>query len=265
MVAETGRGPARNGLSWPAGCGDFVEIGGHTIVPLMLAFLILAAPLAFGSEAARIGCEDARAKQLIGEKGLVFLDVRSPAEFADGHIGKALNVPEGRLGSAQLPAEGRIVVYCSEDPCALTDNAHRSLVELGYTNAVILAGGLGRWKELGYPLVKGVPRAAAPRPGRLSPQQVRARLDKGDLTVVDVRPATEYATGHLPGALGAPVEKLVASTFSAPRDRDVLVYDASPERSRAAAERLLAAGYKVFEMPGGLMGWIKRKYPLDVR
>lgn len=231
----------------------------------MLAFLLLAAPLAFAADAARISCEEARTKQLAGEKGLVFLDVRSPAEFADGHIGKALNVPEGRLGSAQLPAEGRIVVYCSEDPCALTDNARSSLVELGYANVSILEGGLGRWKQLGYPLVKGIPKEAAPRPGRLSPQQVRARLSKGDLTVVDVRPATEFATGHLPGALGAPVEKLVASGFGAPRDRDVLVYDASPERSRAAAERLLAAGYRVFEMPGGLMGWIKRKYPLEVR
>jgi phage shock protein E len=58
--------------------------------------------------------DGAAAKKIVAEGGLL-LDVRSPEEFADGHIEGARNVPvneiEGMLGS--LPKDKAIVVYCA--------------------------------------------------------------------------------------------------------------------------------------------------------
>jgi rhodanese-related sulfurtransferase len=70
--------------------------------------------------------------------GAVVVDVRSPAEFAQGHVPGALNLPvdglAGRL--AELPAERMVVVYCasgarSARAAALLRGAGRTVVDAG--------------------------------------------------------------------------------------------------------------------------------------
>jgi len=54
------------------------------------------------------------AKNLVAQ-GAVLLDVRSPSEFASGHLSGAKNIPVQELGSRlkELPPKGKtIVVYC---------------------------------------------------------------------------------------------------------------------------------------------------------
>ena len=97
---------------------------------------------------------DAReAKRMIDEGVDAIVDVRSPQEFASGHIPGALLVPVETIGSeqpAQLPdTAARLVVYCR--------SGHRSkiaalrLAALGYTDIYDVAGGVMRWP---YDLVK---------------------------------------------------------------------------------------------------------------
>ncbi len=59
------------------------------------------------------GVSGAEAKKLVSS-GALLLDVRTPEEFADGHIEGAQNVPLGVLEGAmsQLPKNRTIVVYC---------------------------------------------------------------------------------------------------------------------------------------------------------
>lgn len=56
-----------------------------------------------------------QAKKLVAE-GALLVDVRSPGEFAGGHLPGALNVPVGNIGgqAADLVKKGKpIVVYCA--------------------------------------------------------------------------------------------------------------------------------------------------------
>jgi len=55
----------------------------------------------------------ARAKAMVAA-GAVLLDVRSPGEFAGGHLPNALNIPISQLGSriGEVPAGSKVVVYC---------------------------------------------------------------------------------------------------------------------------------------------------------
>ncbi|KIF01669.1 transporter, partial [Streptomyces sp. RSD-27] len=48
--------------------------------------------------------------------------------------------------------------------------------------------------------------ASAPSPAAMDVERARARLP--ELTVVDVRTPAEYASGHLPGALNVPLDRL---------------------------------------------------------
>ncbi len=58
--------------------------------------------------------DGAAAKKIVADGGLL-LDVRSPEEFADGHIEGARNIPVNEIGAAlaTLPKDKAIVVYCA--------------------------------------------------------------------------------------------------------------------------------------------------------
>ncbi|MYV47308.1 rhodanese-like domain-containing protein [Streptomyces sp. SID2888] len=104
---------------------------------------------------------------------LTVIDVRTPGEYASGHLPGALNIPLDSLRSA-LPeiraAAGRadVLVVCasgnrSRNACAL-------LAEHG-TAAATLVGGTKAWAAEGYDLQR--PAACAPRSGWSMERQVR--------------------------------------------------------------------------------------------
>lgn len=86
----------------------------------------------------------ARAHQLVNEEGALLVDVRSPGEFAGGHIPGALNVPLQELGSRapELSKKGKpIVVYCASG--MRSASATRVLQRAGAT--VFDLGAMSRW------------------------------------------------------------------------------------------------------------------------
>jgi rhodanese-related sulfurtransferase len=79
-----------------------------------------------------------------GSGGYVLLDVRSPAEYASGHIPTAVNIPYDTIGPNSLAADkGELVItYCVSGRRASI--AETTLRSLGYTN-VVNFGGIGKW------------------------------------------------------------------------------------------------------------------------
>jgi rhodanese-related sulfurtransferase len=58
--------------------------------------------------------------------------------------------------------------------------------------------------------------------------ELRRRLDRGEATVIDVRPRPEYDAGHIPGARSVPLDELDASLDSLPDDRAIVAYCRGP-------------------------------------
>ncbi|MPY52822.1 rhodanese-like domain-containing protein [Streptomyces acidicola] len=85
---------------------------------------------------------------------LTVIDVRTPAEYASGHLPGALNIPLDDLRRA-LPAiegaasRGDLLVVCASG--ARSENACRTLAEHGIA-AATLAGGTGAWAAAGHEL-----------------------------------------------------------------------------------------------------------------
>ena len=82
------------------------------------------------------------------------LDVRTPEEFAEGHIAGAINIDVQsddfqQLAEKELSKDSPIYVYCRSGRRSLT--AARILDRLGY-NVVNLNGGIIKWKEEGLPI-----------------------------------------------------------------------------------------------------------------
>ena len=76
--------------------------------------------------------------------------------------------------------------------------------------------------------------------------------------LVDVRTPAEFAAGHIPEAKNIDVrgdnfDREAKATLS--KERPVAVYCRSGARSKTAARRLAAMGYRVYELNTGFMNW----------
>ena len=83
--------------------------------------------------------------------GSTFLDVREPDEYEQGTIPGAIHLPRGHLEfqvEGKLPDKGApVVVYCAGGMRSAF--AAKTMVDLGYSDVVSMAGGFNRWKDAG--------------------------------------------------------------------------------------------------------------------
>ncbi len=94
--------------------------------------------------------------ELIADTNAVLLDVRTAAEFTEGHIKGAILIDQGQSdfvekAKATLPIDKKIAVYCRSG--RRSANAAGKLANVGY-KCVNLKGGILVWKEAGMPVTK---------------------------------------------------------------------------------------------------------------
>jgi adenylyltransferase/sulfurtransferase len=101
-------------------------------------------------------------ERLRSETPPLFVDIRPPDEWQEGHIPGAILAPRNNLESrfeGLVPDRSRpIVVYCSGGTRSAF--AAKTLQELGYEDVVNLASGFADWKRNGYDVV--MPRTLSP-------------------------------------------------------------------------------------------------------
>ncbi len=86
--------------------------------------------------------------------------------------------------------------------------------------------------------------------------QAFASAMNGDYLLLDVRTQEEYDEGHIEGALLIPHNELAGRLDEIKEYDKVLVYCASGNRSVAASQILMNAGYKeVYNLAGGYSAW----------
>lgn len=101
---------------------------------------------------------------------------------------------------------------------------------------------------------------------QVTPQEtMRLRDEHPGMVVIDCREPNEWNLGRVPGALFIPRGILESNIESAvPRDRKVVIYCASGNRSALAAETLGQMGYAdVASMSGGFRGWVEAGGDVD--
>lgn len=110
-----------------------------------------------------------------------------------------------------------------------------------------LFGGVG---TSGHPLVQ--------------PAEYKARyMDaKTPHTLIDVRTPEEFAAGYIPGAINISLQELQQKMNRIPKDKPVIVYCRSGNRSAFAANLLMQAGYtEVYDL-GGIIDWARQGLPV---
>jgi len=96
-------------------------------------------------------------------------------------------------------------------------------------------------------------------------REVLARLKNGLVTVLDVRPAEEFAAGHLPGAINVQVEKLQTYLSKLPKRKEVIAYCRGPYclMSFEAVEKLRKRGFKAKRLADGYPEWRAAGLPVE--
>ena len=87
--------------------------------------------------------------------------------------------------------------------------------------------------------------------------ELLARLDRGDVVLVDVRPSEEFDAGHIEGARSIPIDELQARLAELPDDREIVAYCRGPFCGYApeAVRRLHAAGRTARRLEQGWPEW----------
>ena len=115
---------------------------------------MLLRPLLAG--AAQGGISAAEAVQLMNREKAVVVDVREQAEFAEGHLVGARNIPLAEI-EARLPATVKnkalpVILVCKSG--ARSASALATAKKLGYAQAASLAGGILAWQAAKLPVEK---------------------------------------------------------------------------------------------------------------
>ena len=190
----------------------------------------------------------------------VLLDVRSAADFGAAHVPGSVNIGLGgqfaMWAGSLIPLNAPIILIA--DTGAQVDESVVRLARVGIENVKgYLAGGVQSWRDAGLPV--GTIE-------QVSVAELKEKMADGDLQIVDVRRPAEYAGGHVPRAVNAPLASLEKSVGPLPLEKDKLtaVICAGGYRSSAAASLLQQKGFSnLLNVSGGTGAWINAGYPVE--
>ena len=222
-----------------------------------------------------VSVQDVKA-MLKSNEVFAFFDVREEGEFSiKGHPLFATPLPLSRLEPrvfALLPDPKTRVVLMDAGDEGENGRANRGaarLKQMGYSNVVVMKGGLKAWADAGCEVFTGVnvPSKAFGEvvehdndTPRIDAADLQKLIDaKADMVILDSRPMPEFNNMSIPTGIDCPGAELVYRVKDfAPRPETLVVVNcAGRTRSIIGAQSLINAGLpnKVMALKNGTMGW----------
>jgi rhodanese-related sulfurtransferase len=101
--------------------------------------------------------------------------------------------------------------------------------------------------------------------GSVDPSSATVMINQRDAAVIDVRPAADFAKGHIINAVNVPMNGFKKQTGALSRYKSgpVIVNCRSGSQSQAACHVLRKAGFdEVYNLKGGILAWESANLPL---
>lgn len=194
----------------------------------------------------RMRADDLRA--IDGRKAAI-IDTRPWDAFREGHVPNALSIGltknfNSDAGSFLQDTDPIYLIIAPEQ----VEFAVRQLIRVGLDRIEgwFDANELNQFESAATPLVS-TPCIAA--------TEADALAESSHVHVLDVRRATEFADGHIPGATNVAHTRLAARLDELPRDKHLLVNCHSGVRSARSCAFLERMGYQVTNLDGGIVAW----------
>lgn len=136
------------------------------------------------------------------------------------------------------------------------------------TDVIALLSALGRVGERNVAEIKLIMATYFRAQDSLEPvsrKELVERLRGGTVTLLDVRPADEFALGHLPGAVNVPLDRLDAALAGLATDHTVIAYCRGPYciLSFEAVAKLRLCGVEAYRLEDGYPEWKAAGLPVE--
>lgn len=144
-ACSSGRSGNDNDAASGAGSTQVARLDPTTTLPIGVTTPFAVHPVDVGT-----------AQALAADPSVIVVDVRTPAEFAEGHIDRAVLVDFDAPGFgdriAKFDRSAAYLVYCHSGN--RSGQATAVMADLGFTNINDLDGGISVWQAAGAPIVK---------------------------------------------------------------------------------------------------------------
>jgi rhodanese-related sulfurtransferase len=202
---------------------------------------------------------------------IAIVDAREEGSFHAKHLLMASCLPLSRLeliAPSLLPRRSAPIVVCDAGD-GLAERAAARLIEGGWSDVAVLAGGVAAWEAAGFPVYSGVhvPSKAfaevveheCATPWITAEELARRQRAGENLAVFDSRSYEEYHSNSIPGAVSVPGAELVYrfQELAPSPDTFVVVNCGGRTRSIIGAQSLIDAQVpnKVVSLKDGTMAW----------
>lgn len=176
----------------------------------------------------------------------LILDVRSPEDFAKGHIPRSVFIG---IDGSFAPWAGTLIADTSQEillvaPHGREEEVITRLSRVGFDHTLgYLQGGIESWLGAGkeFDTVESVPA-----------QIFKDKLGKEKVVVVDVRKPGEFSNEHVKGAVNIPLDFINEQFDKFPKEQPFALHCAGGYRSMIASSILKSRGYhQFFDVQGG--------------
>jgi len=224
---------------------------------IVIALLVFPAVMA-ASGLPTVSVDDVRSWQEENDATVILVDVRSPHRFDFKHIQGAINIPAFAIADKALPSGATIVLYDDGLSSGECERAATLLIQKGFGDVRILAGGLTEWDAEKNPVV--VPTGKIGRSfiePISSPDLDRMIGASRPMTLFDLRPAAAFGLGHLPSSQSLANHGQLRARTQGLRPTDLIVlYDDGSGAAEKQAEELRRSGFRAVRyLYGGMPAW----------
>ncbi len=201
-----------------------------------------------------------RAVEVAIAGGALLVDARTNDQFDEAHIPGAISASAYDTGFATkvakvVPPEVELIVVAASDGYELA--AADLLASVGLRVRGFLVGGMTAWRSEGRQVS---------RLEQIDPDELAERIEAdAELVVLDVRDASEFASGHIPGAVHIPYGEVGERAGELSQGRPVATVCSGGKRSGLAASLLQREGFdRVIHVGrGGVGTWKRAGRPLE--
>ncbi|MBO8159220.1 rhodanese-like domain-containing protein [Thermosyntropha sp.] len=224
-----------------------------------------------------------------GDANILIIDIRSPEDYAKGHIKGAVNIPFAKMHEYldKIPSDKEIFVYCYTGQTAGQTVAIMNMY--GY-NARSLHFGFNKgWVgENNFPVdtvENELPADVKPaevdkeiasilkdyfaklpeNKNIITSEDLQKKIDAGqDMMIVDIRSPEDYAKGHIKGAINIPFKEVNKHFDEFPKDKPVYIYCYTGQTAGQTVAVLKVLGVDAYSVKSGFdLGWVPAGLPVE--
>lgn len=183
------------------------------------------------------------------DPAIQIVDTRDRQAFFKAHVPRSFYAPINKafptvVGSL-LDPERKVVLLADQ---SRVEEAVRAMIRIGYDR-------IEGWSPIETVDELSARGMALETTESIDFAELDRRRQRGAVTVLDVRGSSEYAQGHVPGAINIAHTRLRARLSEIPRDTPVYVHCLSGARAAVASAFLAHEGVAVVDVDGSFMAW----------